>query len=98
MNGSIVVIEVYKPEPDSDGQPVKGDNGLFVKSSLAAVAVMEKKQNWDTAFPAEDRTGNWGYAIYSASGGIKENNLECATCHMPLENSDYMFTYEYLSK
>lgn len=98
MDGSIVVMEVYKPELDSDGQPVQGENGLFVKSSLAAVAVMEKKQNWDTAFPAEDRTGNWGYAIYTASGEIKENNLECAACHMPLENSDYMFTYEYLSK
>lgn len=98
MDGSIVVMEVYKPELDSDGKPVKGEHGLFVKSSLAAVAVMEKKQNWDTAFPAEDRTGNWGYAIYTASGDIKENTLECAACHMPLEESDYMFTYEHLSR
>lgn len=98
IDGSIIVMEVYKPEIDKDGNPVKGEDGVFIKSNLAAVAVMEKNRAWDAKFPQEDRTGDWGYAIYSPSGDTKENNLECASCHMPLKNNDYMFTYQYLGK
>lgn len=97
-DGSIIIMEVYKPEMSNDGNPVIGADGTFVKSSLAAVAVMQKNRAWDAAFPEEDRTGDWGYAIYSPSGDNKENNLQCASCHMPMRSNDYMFTYQHLSK
>ncbi len=97
-DGSIVVMEVYKPELDEAGKPVAGDDGLFKKSKLAAIAVMEKRSNWDAHFSADDRTGDWGYAIYDAIGGIKENNLDCVSCHKPLEKEEFLFTFEYLGK
>ncbi|MBL1141458.1 MAG: cytochrome P460 family protein [Proteobacteria bacterium] len=97
-DGSVVVMEVYKPELDEAGKPVAGVDGLFKKSKLAAIAVMEKRSNWGDQFSAEDRTGNWGYAIYDAKGSIKENNLDCVSCHKPLEKEEFLFTFEYLGK
>ncbi len=97
-DGSIVVMEVYKPEVDEAGNPVTGADGLFIKSKLAAIAVMEKRNNWDAQFSADNRTGDWGYAIYDARGGIKENDLDCVSCHTPLQSNEFLFSYQHLGK
>ncbi len=96
--GSIVIMEVYKPEIDEAGKPVVGTDGLFNKSELAAIAVMEKRNDWDKQFLAENRTGDWGFAIYDAKGDVKENDLDCVSCHKPLENEEFIFTYKHLGK
>ncbi|MDX1519907.1 MAG: cytochrome P460 family protein, partial [Gammaproteobacteria bacterium] len=44
-----------------------------------------------------DRAGGWGFAIYDPSGNPKENDLECAACHTPLANQEFMFTYSKLA-
>ena len=95
-DGSRIVMEIFLPETDQDGKPVAGPDGLFIKSKLAAVAVMEKKNDWDSTFSADDRAGNWGFALYTPEGKPKENDLDCATCHRPLSNQDFMFTHQKL--
>lgn len=95
-DGSRIVMEIFLPETDEDGKPVAGPDGLFIKSKLAAVAVMEKKNDWDSTFSADDRAGNWGFALYTPEGKPKENDLDCATCHRPLSNQDFMFTHQKL--
>lgn len=95
-DGSRIVMEVYLPETNEDGKPVTGPDGLFIKSKLAAIAVMEKKSDWDNAFSADDRAGNWGFALYTPDGTPKKNDLDCVTCHRPLSNQDYMFTHQKL--
>ncbi len=97
-DGSIIIMEVYKPALDQEDKPVTGPDGLFKKSKLAAVAVMEKRSQWDADFPANERTGNWGFAIYTPDGNPKENDLDCVTCHTPLSNQNYMFTNVNLMK
>lgn len=94
--GSKIIMEVYKPKKDEDGKPVIGANGVFEKAKLAAVAVMEKREAWDAGFAAKDRAGDWGFAIYNPDGTPKENNLECATCHTPMPDNDFMFSYSSL--
>lgn len=96
-SGSIVVMEIYKPKTDSEGKPIPGNEGTFEIDSLAAVAVMEKKDNWDEDYPQEHRLGNWGFAVYNPDGTPKSNDLNCVECHTPLENQDYMFTYQKLA-
>ncbi len=59
---------------------------------------MEKRSQWDADFPANERTGNWGFAIYTPDGNPKENDLDCVTCHTPLSNQNYMFTNVNLMK
>lgn len=95
-DGSIITMEVYKPEVGENGNPVTGPDGVFRKSKLAAVAVMEKRSDWDEAYSADERAGNWGFALYDPAGNPKDNDLDCASCHTPLANQDYMFTFPKL--
>ncbi len=95
-SGAVVVMEIYNPKKGADGKPVPGKDGIFEIDSLAAVAVMENRNNWDAAFPKENRTGDWGFAVYNPDGTAKSNDLNCVQCHTPLQSQDYMFTYQKL--
>ncbi|MDP1558883.1 MAG: cytochrome P460 family protein [Nitrosomonas sp.] len=95
-SGSVLIMEIYSPKTDADGKPVPGSDGVFEIDSLAAVAVMENRDNWDDAFPQENRTGNWGFAVYNPDGTEKSNDLNCVQCHTPLKGQDYLFTYQKL--
>jgi len=94
--GSIIVMEVHKPEADDSGKPIVGKDGLFIKAKFAAVAVMEKRSDWDADYSADDRAGDWGFALYNTQGMPKENSLDCATCHQPLTSTNFMFTFPKL--
>ena len=48
-SGSVIVMEIYDTKKGGDGKPVAGKDGLFEIDSLAAVAVMENKDNWEYA-------------------------------------------------
>ena len=95
-NGSVIVMEIYKKKLDENGNAVMNSNGLFEKGKFAAIAVMEKRDNWESGFASEHRAGNWGFAIYNTDGSVKDNNLDCASCHIPLENQGYMFSHSSL--
>lgn len=92
-DGSIVIMEVHKPKKDADGKPVKGDDGLFVADKIAAVAVMER-QDWGDKLDAKEQLANWGFAFYDKDGKVKDNKLDCVTCHTPLKDKDYLFTHQ----
>ncbi len=94
--GSKIVMEVYKTIPGEDNKPLTDEDGLFQKGPLAAVAVMEKSESWPSGFASDERAGNWGFAIYNTDGTPKANNLECATCHSPYKDNNYMFSYSSL--
>ena len=97
-NGSIIVMEIHKPEVDESGSPIIDDDGLFVKKQFAAVAVMEKRDDWDAGYAADERAGAWGFALYDTRGMPKENSLDCATCHQPLTATNFMFTFPKLKE
>lgn len=95
--GSRIIMEIYKQKKDSDGNPVMGADGIYEKGALAAIGVMEKSINWSGKFPADHRSEEWGFALYDPKGKIKDNKLECASCHIPLEDSeDNLFTHAQL--
>ncbi len=95
--GSVIVMEVYKVQKDSEGEALIDEEGLYVIDTLAAVAVMERKENWPENFPHAHRVGGWGFSIYQADGVTpKENKLDCVSCHTPLAEQEYMFSYSYL--
>ncbi|MCW5600993.1 cytochrome P460 family protein [Nitrosomonas sp.] len=94
--GSVVIMEIYEPKKDAEGKIVTGKEGLFEIEKLAAVAVMEKRNNWDKAFSSDNRTGDWGFAVYNPDGTPKSNDLNCVQCHTPLKNQDYLFSFQKL--
>lgn len=95
-SGSILVMEVYKSKKDADGKALVGDDGVYVMDELAAIAVMERRNDWDAAYPAENRVGNWGFALYGTDGQPKANELQCVVCHTPLAHQDFMFSNQHL--
>ena len=95
-SGSVIVMEIYNPKMDAEGKPIAGKDGIFEIDTLAAIAVMENRHTWGETFPAENRTGDWGYAVYNPNGSPKENDLDCVQCHTPLQSQDHMFTYQQL--
>lgn len=95
--GSVIVMEIYQTETGEDGKPVLGADNLFKRTDLAGIAVMEKRAAWDAAYTPEHRSGNWGFALYDTQGQPKENDLVCTSCHAPLLNQDYLFTFPKLS-
>lgn len=93
---AIVIMEVYKAMMDADGKPMTGDDGLYQQGNLAAVAVMEKQQ-WGEDYPEAERAGDWGFAMYNPDGSPKENDLKCASCHVPFKEQDYLYTFKELT-
>ncbi len=96
--GSTIIMEIHKPEIDEAGAPVISKNGLFIKKKNAAVAVMEKRNDWGADYPENERAGGWGFALYDTKGMPKKNNLDCAVCHKPLSSTDFMFTFPKLEE
>lgn len=95
-SGSVIIMEIYSPKADAEGKPIPGSDGIFEIDSLAAVAVMENRNDWDESFTQADRTGDWGFAVYNPDGSEKANDLNCVQCHTPLDAQDYLFTYQRL--
>ncbi len=94
--GSIIVMEVYQPKKDAEGNPIVGDDGVYEIDKLAAVAVMEKRDDWPAEYPSENRLDNWGFALYNPDGTPKSNDLDCVGCHASLTNQDFLFSYTEL--
>lgn len=94
-DGSKIVMEVYKAKV-SYGEPVVGSDGIFQKGKFAAVAVMEKRSDWKGSIDASERAGDWGFAIYHTDGKPKDNDLDCASCHTPMPEQDYIFSFPKL--
>lgn len=95
-SGAWVIMEVHKAKMDANKKPVVGVDGIYETTGQAATAVMHRMDKWPAAFPSSDRTGGWGFAMYNPDGTPKANKLECAKCHIPLANQDYLMTYDRL--
>jgi hypothetical protein len=99
-SGAVLVMEIYKAKLDADANPVVGSDGFFEQDELAGIAVMESRSGWGADYSDELRNGTWEYAAFDA----KEHTLvardyqPCFECHKPLDASDYVFSFDALTK
>ncbi len=97
-HGSVIAMEVYKAELDAGDQPVMGDDGFFVPGDLAAVVVMESQDGFGADYADALRNGNWEYALFKGDGSrIDKETTACFECHKPLQETDYVFSFEQLA-
>jgi hypothetical protein len=99
-SGAVLVMEVYKAKLDADGNPVVGSDGFFEPGELAGIAVMEAREGWGAEYPEEIRNGDWQYAFFDAKEHalVERDYQPCFACHKPLDASDYVFSFDALTK
>jgi cytochrome c553 len=99
-DGSVLFVEVFKAKLDPNKEPVKGDDGFFVKDQLAFFTAMEMQPGWGSEFPELIRNGDWNYAVFKADKSLRDgvNQAKCLVCHKPLVNESYLFTLQQLTE
>ena len=99
-SGTVITTVIYKAKLDGDGNPVKDAGGRYIKSDLAAYAVMEKRTGWGTEYPPEKRNGEWEYRAFTADKKPNENVklTACFECHKPLASQDFVHAYDKLKE
>jgi hypothetical protein len=97
-SGTVIVLEAYRARLDANGDPVKDANGRFIKDTLAAVNLMEKRTGWGVNYPANLRNGEWEYGAFQPSGQRADarDMTPCLTCHLPKQAEDFLFTLTQL--
>jgi hypothetical protein len=98
--GAVLVMEVYTAKLDANENPVVGSDGFFEPGELAGIAVMESRSGWGAEYSDEVRNGTWEYAFFDAREHtlVARDYQPCFACHKPLDASDYVFSFDALTK
>lgn len=96
-DGSVLVAEVYSVQHDAEGKVRTSGLNRRMKDKLLLLAVMEKQARFATNDTTTLLTGNWDFAAYKPNGEVAAKNLDtCRACHLPLANTDFVFSIEHL--
>jgi len=93
------VAEIFKARLDSEGTVITSSLGRRVRDNLVMIAVMQKEQGWGAQYPEAIRNGNWEYAAYNTDGSVADTDINtCLACHAPLSKTNFLFSYDHLTK
>ena len=60
---------------------------------------MERGKGFDADYPEELKVGDWEFAVFSPSGKRLEKDVTgCRACHHPLDDSEFVFSYEHIAR
>lgn len=92
--GSYILVEVYTPKRDQDGNFVVGADGFFEPETLDVLSTMEAGAGWGANIPDLFRNGEWNYALFDTDGTRKAdtNHALCFACHKAKEAESHIFT------
>jgi hypothetical protein len=95
-SGAVITVVKYRAKLDPHGNPIKHENGRFVRGDLIGLSVMEKRTGWGAAYPLEIRNGEWEFQEFTADGkpNDKVNLLACFQCHKSQAHKDFLFTFD----
>jgi hypothetical protein len=95
-NGTVITMVVYQALLTAAGEPQKDAGGRFIKGPRTGYAVMEKREGWGAEYPDDVRNGEWEYQSFKADRTVndKANLKGCFTCHKPLANQDFVFSFD----
>jgi plastocyanin len=91
-DGAVIVLAAYLAQLDANGVPLKDANGRFLKGSLAAVNVQQKKKGFGDDIPLAIRNGDWQYQSFAPDGKVndKANLTACYQCHLPFSKDEFL--------
>lgn len=95
-SGSVITVVKYRAKLDAQSNPMRYDNGRFVRGDLIGFSVMEKRTGWGVEYPTEIRNGEWEFREFTADGkpNDKVNLLACFQCHRSQAKKDFLFTFD----
>ena len=95
-SGAVITVVKYRAKLDPHGNPIKHENGRFVRGDLIGFSVMEKRTGWGAAYPTEIRNGEWEFQEFTADRkpNDKVNLLACFQCHRSQAHKDFLFTFD----
>lgn len=100
-SGTIIVIEAYQAQRDTDGTLLQNGEGQYIKDApFEMVHVIEKRFDWqDSDFVSDARVGNWNFGSFDTASGdyFDEDTAACFHCHNPMFNTDFVYTYPQLA-
>lgn len=91
-DGAVIVLAAYAAQVDAAGVPLKDASGRFLKGSLVAVNVQQKKKGHGDDIPASIRNGDWQYQSFAPDGKVndKANLTACYQCHLPFARDEFL--------
>jgi Cytochrome P460 len=95
-SGSVITMVQYRAQLDANGNPLKDDNGRFVKGKLLGFAVMEKRSGWGVDYPPEMRNGDWKFQVFTPDREPNSSTklVACFQCHQSQARNDYVFSLD----
>lgn len=95
-NGTTITMVQYRAQLDAYGNPLKDDNGRFMKGELFGFGVKEKRTGWGAEYPPEMSNGEWEFQVFTADKKPNNNvNLTaCFQCHKSQPSKDFLFTFD----
>ncbi len=97
--GSVIVGEIYSVKVDGEGNTVESALGRRIIDKLAAVVVMERGEGFDEGYAEALTVGDWEFAVYSAAGEKLDKDVTaCRECHHPLQDKEFLWSYEHLAR
>lgn len=95
--GSVIVGEIYAAKADADGTILESALGRRIPAELKAIVMMERRAGWSAQYPAEEKVGDWEFEVFSPAGeNLAKDTTSCRTCHHPLDDTEYLFSYDHL--
>jgi Cytochrome P460 len=95
-SGSVITMVKYRAKLDAQGNPLRHDNGRFVKGDLIGFSIMEKRTGWGAEYPPQIRNGEWEFQEFTADQkpNDKVNLTACFQCHKSQASKDFLFTFD----
>ncbi len=91
-----LLVEIFAAEEDADGNLARGEDGRLVAAERTGFTAMEKQEGWGAEVPELLRNDDWRYTTFTAEGERRDgvNEGPCLACHVPLEETDFTFTFD----
>ena len=97
-DGSYVIVEIFAAQTDEDGEFVLDDDGRRIAAERVGFNVMAREAGWGDDVPELLRNEDWLYASFTPEFTVntETNQANCLACHVPLDDSSYLFSLEHL--
>lgn len=97
-SGVVFTLVRYAAHLNTQGSPIAGPGGFYLRAELLGFGVMEKRTGWGREYPDVLRNGEWEYRVFTADRKPDPSRslTACFECHKSQANQDFVHAYDKL--